>query len=200
MFARNKITDAMPQIQSLFQNAQQNQLASINSAANNAMGSADAQANARAAGQGMGASSINGAGSYVLNTLLPSMMQQTSNIYGQGAQMQGSAMEQLLAMLNQNAGMSGRSTSQGGLGSTGFSTAGACWVAEELYGSGDIRTIAARRYCRTHDNWFTRLYTKHGIAWAAWLKAHAWAKPIVEPIWYWMAKTALREYCQRKAV
>jgi hypothetical protein len=58
-----------------------------------------------------------------------------------------------------------------------------CWVAEELYGRDDVRTRLARAWVASHDTPFTRSYRRHGRAWAAWLKAHPWAKPIVQPLW-----------------
>ncbi len=66
--------------------------------------------------------------------------------------------------------------------------AGACFVAEELYGVDDMRTHAARRYVATHDSPFLRAYRRHGRAWAAWLRRHPWAKPLVRPVWNAMAR------------
>lgn len=63
----------------------------------------------------------------------------------------------------------------------------ACWVAEELYGKNDIRTHHARLYTMVHDNFFTRLYRRNGIKWAATLKKHSWLKKIVRPIWDFMS-------------
>lgn len=63
----------------------------------------------------------------------------------------------------------------------------ACWVAEELYGKNDIRTHHARLYTMVHDNFFNRMYKKNGIKWAAFLKRNNWLKPIIKPIWNFMA-------------
>lgn len=74
---------------------------------------------------------------------------------------------------------------------TAVGTAGglaiACWVAEELFGTNHIKTHLARLYASTTDTWFTRLYRKYGKSWAKWLSNHKWAKPIVKPIWEYMA-------------
>lgn len=67
-----------------------------------------------------------------------------------------------------------------------------CWVAEELYGVDHMKTHLARYWAMTHDNWFTRLYSKHGQHWAGWLKNHPWAKPVVQPIWDVMAFLGLQ--------
>lgn len=78
-----------------------------------------------------------------------------------------------------------------GLGQAAGTAAGLammCWVAEELYGADDERTHAARRYATSHDTTFTRAYAKHGKAWAAWLRENEWAKPVVRPLWDWMAE------------
>jgi len=61
-----------------------------------------------------------------------------------------------------------------------------CWVAEELYGKNDIRTSYARLFCVVHDNFFIRLYVKHGRAWAKILKNNSHLKKVVEPIWNYM--------------
>ena len=61
-----------------------------------------------------------------------------------------------------------------------------CWVAEELYGKNDIRTSYARLFCVVHDNFFIRVYCKHGKAWARFLKKNSWLKKFVEPIWNYM--------------
>lgn len=69
----------------------------------------------------------------------------------------------------------------GGQGTAAMATV--CWVAEELYGIFDIRTLLARAWVATHDCFFTRTYRKHGKAWATFLHKHEWLKPIVAPIW-----------------
>ena len=61
-----------------------------------------------------------------------------------------------------------------------------CWVAEELYGKNDIRTSYARLFCVVHDNFFIRLYVKHGRAWAKILKNNDHLKKVIEPIWNYM--------------
>lgn len=81
------------------------------------------------------------------------------------------------------------------LGSVGALGAAFCWVAEELYGIDHPKTHAARRYCATHDNAFTRLYRKEGRSWASFLAANAWAKPLVKPIWDAMAVIGANEAC-----
>jgi hypothetical protein len=77
-----------------------------------------------------------------------------------------------------------------------------CWVAEELYGADDPKTHLARAWVGRHDNAFTRMYRKHGRAWAAFLKRHLWAKPIVQPIWdfMWISELLHREVCDAGAL
>lgn len=62
-----------------------------------------------------------------------------------------------------------------------------CWVADSLYGVGSLKAAQARLYANNHDTMFLRVYAKHGEGWAAWLDNHSWAKPIVKPVWDWMA-------------
>jgi hypothetical protein len=69
------------------------------------------------------------------------------------------------------------------IGSIAAGAAKACWVAEELYGADDPRTHLARAWVQTHDTPFTRAYIQHGRAWANWLRAQPWAKPMVQPLW-----------------
>lgn len=70
-----------------------------------------------------------------------------------------------------------------------------CWVAEELFGAKDERTIYARAWCYKHrNNWFVKLYGKYGRSWAAMLKRYPWAKPLVRPIWSWMAWKGKKEF------
>lgn len=51
-----------------------------------------------------------------------------------------------------------------------------CWVAEELYGKEDKRTRTIRAYLMEHWNdktmigAFARVYKKHGIRWATWVR------------------------------
>jgi len=61
--------------------------------------------------------------------------------------------------------------------------AGACWVAEELYGVNDIRTHLARQYVCKHDSWFTRLYRKYGKRWAELIKDRPLLQKMIKPIW-----------------
>lgn len=78
-----------------------------------------------------------------------------------------------------------------GLGQAAGTAAGLamlCWVAEELYGVHHPKTHLARLWANSADTRFTRLYRKHGRAWAAWLKAHPWGKPLVRWIWDDMAR------------
>lgn len=72
---------------------------------------------------------------------------------------------------------------------TGMSMAGSamCWVAEVLFGVFSQTTADARLWANTHDNWFTRLYRRFGLTWAAWLLKNRWAHPLVKPIWLAMA-------------
>lgn len=93
-----------------------------------------------------------------------------------------------------NAGLLGLSGGGGGQGSGSDQTLGllsllyaACWVADELYGVDSEAAQYARLYALSHDSPFLRLYKRKGKAWAAWLKSHPWAKPVVAPIWNAMA-------------
>lgn len=67
-----------------------------------------------------------------------------------------------------------------------------CYVAEELYGKNDIRTHHARLYTMIHDNFFIRLYKKNGKKWANFLNKYTWLKPIVKPIWDYMANEGFK--------
>lgn len=68
----------------------------------------------------------------------------------------------------------------------------ACWVAEVLYGTSDIRTHLARAWVLEHDTPFTRLYRVQGKRWARWLAANPWAKPLVQPVWDHMWQAQLK--------
>jgi hypothetical protein len=63
-----------------------------------------------------------------------------------------------------------------------------CWVAEVLFGVDDVKTHFARAYTRRTDNWFTRLYRKHGIKWAEWAKKSRVIRFAIRPIWLYMAR------------
>ena len=88
--------------------------------------------------------------------------------------------------------MGGAGQVAGGAGAL-IDAAGACWVAEELYGVDHPKTHLARFWVMTHDNWFTRLYSKRGQSWAQRLENHPWAKPVVQPIWDVMAFLGLQD-------
>jgi len=77
------------------------------------------------------------------------------------------------------------------VGGLAGAAAGACWVAEVLYGVDDDRTHLARAWClENREHPFVRLYRKHGKAWARWLEANDWARPMLQPIWdaMWQAQ------------
>jgi len=63
----------------------------------------------------------------------------------------------------------------------------ACWVAEELYGKYSLKTDFARYYCLKYNTRFIKLYRKYGIKWAKTLRNYPILKPIVRPIWDYMA-------------
>jgi hypothetical protein len=64
-----------------------------------------------------------------------------------------------------------------------------CWVADELFGPTDVRTLFARAWCFAHpDHPFVRRYMRDGRGWAAWLRAHPEWKRVVAPTWEWMAR------------
>ena len=82
----------------------------------------------------------------------------------------------------------------GGLNAIGgvAGAAAACWVAEELYGINHLKTYAARLYVMFNDNWFIRLYRRYGKFWAKFINKHSWLKPIIKPIWDYMANKGLK--------
>ena len=61
-----------------------------------------------------------------------------------------------------------------------------CWVAVALWGECE-RTQMARLHCRLSRGRFYEAYRQHGQDWADWLNAHPWAKPLVAPIWHYLA-------------
>ncbi len=63
-----------------------------------------------------------------------------------------------------------------------------CWVADELFGPDDMKTLFARFYAHNTDNTFMRIYRKFGQSWAKTLSKNKWLHPIVKPIWLNMAK------------
>tara|TARA_R100000700_G_scaffold41111_2_gene59809 strand:+ start:16160 stop:16849 length:690 start_codon:yes stop_codon:yes gene_type:complete len=76
----------------------------------------------------------------------------------------------------------------GGLVLGGLALAAMCWVAEAIFGKHADKTFYARYYCyRNPANLFVRLYSKYGQAWAKWLTQNPWAKPVVRPIWEYLA-------------
>lgn len=73
------------------------------------------------------------------------------------------------------------------------SLAGACWVAEELWGVWDEKTWLARIWCIAHqEHPFVQRYLREGQRWAANLREHPELKPAVEPSWLWMAEQGAR--------
>lgn len=99
-----------------------------------------------------------------------------------GWQMQNQAAQQSAA---NRAGMI--SSAFGAAGTAAGVGIGLCWVADVLFGATHPKTHYARFYASNTDNWFTRLYRKHGKGWAAWLEKHPNLQFIVKPIWQWMA-------------
>lgn len=104
----------------------------------------------------------------------------------------GGMMGGMGGMMGGGGGGAGGGASQSGwlnalMGILGGGMGGMCWVAEVLFGVNSQLTADARLWANTHDNWFTRLYRRHGQTWAAWLTAHPWAKPVVKPVWLAMA-------------
>ena len=74
------------------------------------------------------------------------------------------------------------------LGVVGSLVGASCWVAEELFGKEDLRTLLARMWCLAHpDHPFVQRYRRYGQAWADEIRAHPELRPIVEPTWRWMA-------------
>ncbi len=98
----------------------------------------------------------------------------------------GLAMPQIVAGQQAKGKSGGLEVGGGGAGAAGAAAA-LCWVAEELFGAFHDKTFYARRYANSADNWFIDLYRKYGKGWANWLKNNKWMKPIVQPIWEYMA-------------
>lgn len=69
----------------------------------------------------------------------------------------------------------------------------ACWVAVALWGERDERTFLARSWCASHDNAFTRAYTRHGQTWARWVERSRLARAVAWPIWSILAQLGERE-------
>lgn len=109
LFARQQILDSRAGIEDIFSQAQTDQLAAIDAAITGAQSYASQQANARTAGQGLGASNIDGTMGYVLQNLIPQAMQARAGIYGNTAANRVRSIEDYLSLLNQNASMSGYS-------------------------------------------------------------------------------------------
>lgn len=80
-----------------------------------------------------------------------------------------------------------------GAGAVMGGVAAMCWVAVALWGECE-RTQMARLHCRLSSGPFYRAYKKHGLAWARWLTAHTWAKPLVTPIWAYLAWQGKRHF------
>jgi hypothetical protein len=68
-----------------------------------------------------------------------------------------------------------------------------CWVAVALWGECE-RTQMARLHCRLSSGPFYSAYRTHGKVWASWLNAHPWAKPLVTPIWRYLAWQGQRRF------
>lgn len=113
LFARQQILDSRSGIEDIFSQAQTDQLAAIDSAITGAQSYASQQANARLAGQGLGASNIDGTMGYVLQNLIPQAMQMRAGIYGNTAANRVRSIEDYLGLLNQNAALSSYSKSKG---------------------------------------------------------------------------------------
>jgi hypothetical protein len=74
----------------------------------------------------------------------------------------------------------------GGAAGAAGGAAVACWVAVALWGECE-RTRMARLHVKLSRGVFYDAYRKYGRAWARWLNTHPWAKPLVAPIWYYLA-------------
>lgn len=63
-----------------------------------------------------------------------------------------------------------------------------CWVAEEIWGVNHQKVWAARAWCVfSGESWFTRLYQRHGMKWAAMVRKYPALRIITRPIWSLMA-------------
>lgn len=98
----------------------------------------------------------------------------------------GLAMPQIVGGQKEEAGGLGRDI-LGGLAAGIPGLIGKCWVADSLYGVGSPKAMQARLYANSHDTLFLRIYGRYGEGWAKWLDNHSWAKPLVRPIWDYMA-------------
>lgn len=109
-----------------------------------------------------------------------------------GEQMMGSAANMAIGMptiAGSNIGNAGQLMNSAKAGSKGKG----CWVADVLFGPLDVRTLSARHWVSTHDNWWTRLYCARGERWAVWLESHSWAQPLVRPVWLLMARLGVED-------
>jgi hypothetical protein len=75
------------------------------------------------------------------------------------------------------------------VGQIGGAVAKMCWVADELYGKGDSRSLTARAWCFANQhNLFVQVYQRCGAQWASVLRNNPRLKKAVRPIWDAMAK------------
>jgi len=86
------------------------------------------------------------------------------------------------------------------LGGASLLALGGCWVAEELFGPNHPKTHMARLWASTHDNWFTRLYSRRGQSWANRLRRRPWMKLFIRPIWEVMALLGYMQLLRQKDV
>lgn len=135
LFARQQILDSRAGIEDIFSQAQTDQLAAIDAAITGAQSYASQQANARTAGQGLGASNIDGTMGYVLQNLIPQAMQMRAGVYGNTATNRVGSIQNYLGLLNQNASLSAGSKSKKKSGVGNFLSSAAS-VAAALATSG----------------------------------------------------------------
>ena len=74
-----------------------------------------------------------------------------------------------------------------------------CWVAEEIWGVNHPQVWAARAWCVTSRNWFTKSYRRYGIKWAAAVRRHPFLRVLVRPVWSFIAMRG-RQIMNRRGI
>lgn len=132
--ARDQIHQQKGIIDNLFIQSQEDQMNAVDSAISGAQAYASEMANAKTAGQGMGASSIDGTMGYVMKNLIPQAMQMKAGIYGNVANQRAQSLEQYLQLLNQNASLGSYSKSTQKPNYLGSAVMGAAMMANPMAG------------------------------------------------------------------
>lgn len=95
---------------------------------------------------------------------------------------QQNIMDARTATAANRAGLAGALIGAGGAAAGGW-LGRPCWVARSAYGAANPRWLDFRAWLLGRaPGWLRKCYLKHGERWAAWLDAHAWAKPAVRAL------------------